>query len=115
MGMTKAMPVPASSFAESAPSTVGHLGLGRLRHKIEEIRSLALEIASETDLMSAPRAYDLDAGIDLQEEVKQFEVTLIKRALVKSGFCQAKAARILNVNASTLAYKIKTYEIAIPQ
>ena len=75
---------------------------------------LALELASEMDSLTTARAIDMDAGIDLQEEVKAFEVALIKRALFKSGYCQAKAARMLRINASTLAYKIKTYEIELP-
>ena len=75
---------------------------------------LALELASEMDSLGTARAIDLDAGVDLQEEVKAFEIALIKRALFKSGYCQAKAARLLRINASTLAYKIKTFEIELP-
>ena len=114
MGMQKTVPVGVNPFADSRRNGTSTPGFGRLRNKIETMRMLALELASEMDGLGSTRTIDLDAGIDLQEEVKAFEVALIKRALVKSGYCQAKAARMLRINASTLAYKIKTYEIALP-
>lgn len=114
MSTQKTVPVTIDSFIDSRRTGASTPAYGKLRNKIETMRMLALELASDMDLLGAPRSIDLDAGIDLQEEVKAFEVALIKRALIKSGYCQAKAARMLRVNASTLAYKIKTYEILVP-
>lgn len=114
MSTQKAMPMTVNSFADSRRPGASTPGFGKLRNKIETMRMLALELASEMDTLGTARTIDLDAGIDLQEEVKAFETALIKRALVKSGYCQAKAARMLRINASTLAYKIKTYEIDLP-
>jgi DNA-binding NtrC family response regulator len=110
MSMQKPAPEIINSFEDSIRASAAP-GVGKLRDKIETMRMLALELASEVDLLGGAQSPDLDAGIDLQEEVKAFEIALIRRALFKSGYCQAKAARLLRVNPTTLAYKIKTYEI----
>jgi transcriptional regulator with GAF, ATPase, and Fis domain len=110
MSMQKTAPELINSFENSICASRAP-GVGKLRNKIETMRMLALELASEVDLLGGANAFDMDAGIDLQEEVKAFEIALIRRALFKSGYCQAKAARMLRVNPTTLAYKIKTYEI----
>jgi transcriptional regulator with PAS, ATPase and Fis domain len=52
-----------------------------------------------------------DGKIDFFEEVKRFEVRLIKRALDLAGGNQAKAAKILGLGTTTLNYKIKAYEL----
>jgi DNA-binding NtrC family response regulator len=50
-------------------------------------------------------------GIDLFQEVKRFEINLIKLALDQTRGHQARAARLLKINPTTLNSKIKAYGI----
>ena len=54
---------------------------------------------------------DLDSGFDFCEEVRRFEVRLIKLALGHTNSNQARAARLLSMASSTLHYKIKSYHL----
>lgn len=49
--------------------------------------------------------------IDLEEEVRNFEINLIRFALFQNGGNQTKAANMLNTKLSTLNSKIKRYGI----
>jgi DNA-binding NtrC family response regulator len=54
---------------------------------------------------------DLSRGVSFYEEVKKFEIDLIRRALEQTGGHQSRAARLLGLNATTLNSKIKGYNI----
>jgi transcriptional regulator with GAF, ATPase, and Fis domain len=54
---------------------------------------------------------DLSRGVSFYEEVKNFEIDLIRRALEQTGGHQSRAARLLGLNATTLNSKIKGYNI----
>ncbi len=54
---------------------------------------------------------DLSRGINFYDEVRRFEIDLIRRALDQTGGHQSRAARLLGLNATTLNSKIKTYNI----
>ncbi len=47
------------------------------------------------------------------DEVRRFEIDLIRRALDQTGGHQSRAARLLGMNATTLNSKIKTYNIQL--
>ncbi len=54
----------------------------------------------------------LPAGDALSSTVEHIEKTKIINALKQSGWVQAKAARILNITARQIGYKIKKYNIS---
>jgi DNA-binding NtrC family response regulator len=54
---------------------------------------------------------DISRGVNFYDEVKRFEIDLIRRALDQTGGHQSRAARLLGLNATTLNSKIKTYNI----
>jgi DNA-binding NtrC family response regulator len=54
---------------------------------------------------------DISRGVNFYDEVRKFEVDLIRRALDQTGGHQSRAARLLGLNATTLNSKIKTYNI----
>jgi DNA-binding NtrC family response regulator len=54
---------------------------------------------------------DIARGVSFYEEVKRFEIDLIRRALEQTGGHQSRAARLLGLNATTLNSKIKGYNI----
>ena len=56
---------------------------------------------------------DIGRGINFYDEVRRFEIDLIRRALEQTGGHQSRAARLLGMNATTLNSKIKTYNISL--
>lgn len=54
---------------------------------------------------------NLSEGIDFFGEVEQFETSLIRLALARTGGHQARAAKLLNIKPTTLNSKIKLYGI----
>jgi len=59
----------------------------------------------------AGSAIDVSRGINFYDEVRRFEIDLIRRALDQTGGHQSRAARLLGMNPTTLNSKIKTYNI----
>lgn len=70
---------------------------------------LARDMIKQTEGSSAD--IDVGRGINFYEEVKRFEIDIIRRALDQTGGHQSRAARLLGLNATTLNSKIKTYNI----
>jgi transcriptional regulator with GAF, ATPase, and Fis domain len=60
---------------------------------------------------SGATALGIGRGINFYDEVRHFEIDLIRRALEQTGGHQSRAARLLGMNATTLNSKIKTYNI----
>jgi DNA-binding NtrC family response regulator len=74
---------------------------------LREVEALRSKTKSEEEITS-----DVVKGkIDLDEEVKNYEMELIRCALIRTGGRQRRAARLLNVKISTLNAKIKRYNI----
>jgi DNA-binding NtrC family response regulator len=87
----------------------------------EEItfKCLPLEIAEPQKAMSAAPvssaggSIDISRGVNFYDEVRRFEIDIIRRALDQTGGHQSRAARLLGMNATTLNSKIKTYNIQL--
>lgn len=75
---------------------------------LREVEALKSNTKSESEMIEEVR----EGKIDLEKEVQQFEVELIRCALVRTGGRQRRAAKLLNVKISTLNAKIKRYGIA---
>jgi DNA-binding NtrC family response regulator len=60
---------------------------------------------------SGAAVIDISRGINFYDEVRRFEIDLIRRALDQTGGHQSRAARLLGMNPTTLNSKIKTYNI----
>ena len=79
---------------------------------ISLIRSLATTLLSEIDSLAVDiKEPGEDASFTLSNSVRDFEIKLIKSALLKTGGNQRRAASILGVKVTTLHNKIKTYGI----
>lgn len=72
---------------------------------------LALKLSDSTGGISADT--DIAKGISFYDEVRKYEIDLIRRALKQTGGHQLRAARLLGLNATTLNSKIKSYNIQI--
>ena len=70
---------------------------------------LALKMVAASE--GASTSIDIARGINFYDEVKRFEIDLIRRALEQTGGHQSRAARLLGLNATTLNSKIKSYNI----
>lgn len=70
---------------------------------------LAFKMITGTEGVSAE--IDLARGVNFYDEVRKFEIDLIRRALERTGGHQSRAARLLGLNATTLNSKIKSYNI----
>ena len=82
-----------------------------LRTRVEAISALvgALNIAVE-DLESFELP-TINDGFDFYDEVRRFEIALIRKALRLTSGSQVQAARLLKLNATTLSTKIKNYRL----
>jgi DNA-binding NtrC family response regulator len=67
--------------------------------------------AAMRDGSSAATGIDIGRGVNFYDEVRRFEIDLIRRALEQTSGHQSRAARLLGMNATTLNSKIKTYNI----
>lgn len=92
---------------------------GPTNGRLKKMRDLASELLEESEALehegelaeaSATIAnLSTNKGINFFEEVRQFEVRLISRALELAGGNQARAAQLLGLGTTTLNYKVKTY------
>jgi DNA-binding NtrC family response regulator len=75
-----------------------------------EVESLVCGGSKSTDQSGPIETRD---SINLYEEIKRFEIALIKSALHRTGGQQVRAAVLLNLNSSTLNAKIRQYNIDV--
>ena len=64
---------------------------------LREVEALKSNTKSESEMIEEVK----EGKIDLEKEVQQFEVELIRCALVRTGGRQRRAAKLLNVKIST--------------
>ncbi|HMS09667.1 MAG TPA: sigma-54 dependent transcriptional regulator [Pyrinomonadaceae bacterium] len=76
-----------------------------------EVRSPELAQERMNEAEGASGDIDIARGVNFYDEVKRFEIDLIRRALEQTGGHQSRAARLLGLNATTLNSKLKTYQI----
>jgi DNA-binding protein Fis len=82
--------------------------------KSEVLKTVAYTLLRQVYGVTEPQKLDVQRGIDFYDEVRRFEVSLIKQALFYAHGKQSAAASLLNLNATTLHSKIKFYGIEIP-
>lgn len=78
---------------------------------VTTLKELTLQLLREVQCIGEIQPTNLEGGLDFYEEVVRFEIDLIKRALFLTAGHQGRAARLLNLNATTLNSKIKHYGI----
>ncbi len=89
----------------------GSRGEQALSSKISELKNNAYMLLQEIRELSKLEFSDIQRGIDLQEEVRRFEIKLIKLALQETDGRQVRAANLLGIKMTTLNEKIKRYGI----
>lgn len=90
----------------------GPSSLNSLEAKISALKRFYAALDEVLFLIETPPGQrDLRKPIDFYDEVKNFEISLIRRALSQSSGSQLRAAALLNLNATTLNAKVKSYSI----
>jgi len=78
----------------------------------------AQDLPEKFSLLPEPEAAQVleipEEGISLDSAVNEFERNLILQALIKTGWVKNKAARLLNLNRTTLIEKIKRQNLQRP-
>jgi DNA-binding NtrC family response regulator len=78
--------------------------------RLAALREIALSLLTELETLGS--AGPAPSGkIRLDDEVKRFEIDMIRAALDRARGNQARAARMLGVKKTTLNAKIKRYQI----
>ncbi len=84
----------------------------RLIRKVETIRTIARTLITEIETLEESKLDESSQRIDLQEEIRSYELNLIRRALRLARGNQRKAALMLGLRHTTLNSKIKRYNLA---
>lgn len=85
---------------------------GDVDQKINTLRETVLQLLQEVESLTMTVPAGLKAGAKLDEEVRQFEVSLIRNALGRTAGSQTRAAKLLGLKLTTLNAKIKRYQIS---
>jgi two-component system response regulator PilR (NtrC family) len=91
--------------AEKAPSE------STVDVRLNTLRETALRLLDEVESLAVSRPVDIKRGARFSDEVRQFEVSLIRTALGRTSGSQTRAARLLGLKPTTLNAKIKRYGI----
>ena len=83
------------------------------REKIRRLQKMAAALQREIDSLQQFHCEPVEDGLDFYIEVSQFEIEMIKRALLAANGHQVKAAQLLHLRSSTLNAMIKRYYIQI--
>lgn len=80
--------------------------------RLNTLRETVLALLEEVESLAISRPVDIKRGARYSDEVRQFEVNLIRTALGRTSGSQIRAARLLGLKPTTLNAKIKRYNIA---
>ena len=79
--------------------------------RLNTLRETVLQLLDEVESLAVSRPIDIKRGARYSEEVRQFEVNLIRTALGRTSGSQIRAAKLLGLKPTTLNAKIKRYNI----
>ncbi len=69
-------------------------------------------VHQDFDLLRSGVASTSDAGIDLRKTIEEYESSLIRQALARTGGNKHRAAQLLGLNRTTLVEMVKRKKIA---
>ena len=78
---------------------------------LQTLKELAAALSMAIESMGTSQLIDISGGIDFYDEIRRYEIHLIKRALAHTGGNQTQAAHLLGLNKTTLHGKIQQYNI----
>ncbi|HKN82377.1 MAG TPA: helix-turn-helix domain-containing protein [Pyrinomonadaceae bacterium] len=81
--------------------------------RLNTLRETVLQLLDEVESLAISRPIDIKNGAHFSDEVRQFEVSLIRTALGRTSGSQTRAARLLGLKPTTLNAKIKRFGITV--
>ena len=81
--------------------------------RLNTLRETVLQLLDEVESLAISRPVDIKRGARFSDEVRQFEVCLIRTALGRTSGSQTRAARLLGLKPTTLNAKIKRFGITV--
>ena len=79
--------------------------------RLNTLRETVLQLLDEVESLAISKPVDIKRGARFSDEVRQFEVSLIRTALGRTSGSQTRAAKLLGLKPTTLNAKIKRYGI----
>ena len=83
------------------------------QEKIRSVKSLVAELQRELESLTPVPIPTVERGLDFYTEVSRFESEMIRRALIFAEGHQGLAARLLNLNTTTLNAMIRRHCIQL--
>ncbi len=68
--------------------------------------NLEISLTGDVELPSGDDLGISEEGVDMNEELAKFEISLMKKALQKTGGSKTKAAKFLNISLDSLRYRL---------
>ena len=84
-----------------------------LNGKLILLKEILFSMLDQMETLKNVRTLSVRRGVNLYDEVRRFEIDIIECALEQTSGNQARAARLLGINQTTLNQKIKRYNIAV--
>jgi transcriptional regulator with GAF, ATPase, and Fis domain len=103
----------STELERASANSNGHEEPATSRGKINLVKELAFRLFREMQSIREVNALSVENGVDFYDEVRRFEIDLIKRALLQTGGHQGRAAKLLHLKVTTLNSKIKHYNITL--
>jgi transcriptional regulator with GAF, ATPase, and Fis domain len=82
-----------------------------LADRIKSLREITASLLTELESLESLATPEPEQRLTLDDEVKQFEIALIRAALLRTKGNQARAACLLGVKHTTLNSKIKRFQL----
>jgi transcriptional regulator with GAF, ATPase, and Fis domain len=79
--------------------------------RLNTLRETVLLLLDEVESLAISKPVDIKNGARFSDEVRQFEMSLIRTALGRTSGSQTRAAKLLGLKPTTLNAKIKRYGI----
>ena len=105
------IPAPADLLLSTRVRALPHLREPTLHSRLDDLRAMARSLLIALDSLGQPDAPEPDGKLNLDDELRRYEIGLIRAALDKAEGSQTRAARMLGVKVTTLNTKIKRYQI----
>jgi DNA-binding NtrC family response regulator len=84
-----------------------------LNLRVQQLKNHLNAFLAEVETLADVSGLDIEQGINLQKEVRRFEIDLIRLALKSVGGNQRRAASMLDIKPTTLNAKIKVYGLSM--
>ena len=81
--------------------------------EIGQMKKMVVGVLQEIKMLESFHCMEVKSKINFYDEVQNFEINLIKTALIHSNGSQRRSAQLLNLTASALNNKIKRYRISL--